>query len=424
MMLASRPTNLAAGVFLVLACILSAALAAQDAAQTGKSVETDKASGAAPSGEPVLDGRDGRPLALDQFRPQPMLRVEEHRLARAKFPVVDVHVHPRVRLTRSPAKELDDFVRTMDEQNIAACVSLDGGLGDAFEEHKTFLWTRYRDRFVIFANIDWRGSGAADKPATWDCNRPDFVHRVVKQLEAAKTGGASGLKLFKNFGLEYRNADGSLIKIDDPRWDPIWETCGRLGLVVLMHTADPGAFFQPIDQRNERWEELRRNPSWSFHGKDFPTRDELHAARNRVIGRHPKTTFIAAHVANDGEDLKTVAEWLDKYPNMYVELAARIAELGRQPFTARKFLIRYADRVMFGTDGPRAASRLALHWRFLETEDEYFPYAENPFPPQGFWSIYGVGLPDEVLRKIYHENAVRIVPGVKDRIDAYVARKR
>lgn len=365
-----------------------------------------------------LDGEQGRPLALDQFRPRSMLDVPEHLLTRARWPVVDVHVHPRIRLLHSP-EALRDFVAVMDANNIAVCVSLDGQLGEAFREHVDYLWTDYRDRFVIFANIDWQGAGRADDMATWDMQRPEFLRRTVAQLEAAHALGAAGLKLFKNFGLELRNADGSLVAIDDARWDPIWETCGRLGMPVIMHTADPKAFFEPIDRTNERWEELHRHPDWSFYGPRWPRREELLAARNRVIERHPKTQFIGAHVANNSEDLAEVSRWLERYPNLAVEIASRTNELGRQPYTARKFLLEHADRIMFGTDGPRAAERLHLYWRFLETYDEYFPYAENEFPPQGFWNIYGIGLPDDVLRKVYHENAVRLIPGVAERVERY-----
>jgi len=370
-----------------------------------------------------LDGKDGRPLALDQFRPRSMLRVETHQPPGAKFPCVDVHTHPRFRLLHSK-KRLDEFVKIMDEQNIAACVSLDGRLGAEFEEHAKYLWTQYRDRFVIFANVDWMGSGKPDDPASWDCQRTDFGRHTTEQLAEAKRMGASGLKFFKQFGLGYRNPDGSLIRIDDPRWDPIWEACGKLGLVVIIHTADPAAFFLPIDAHNERWEELHRHPDWSFYGEDFPSRDELLEARNRVIGRHPETTFIGAHMANNPEDLARVGEWLDQYPNLYIEIAARIAELGRQPYTARRFFLKYADRIMFGTDGPRSRARLLPHWRFLETFDENFPYAENPFPPQGLWNIFGIGLPDDVLRKVYYGNAMRVIPGISERVEKYRAAKR
>lgn len=356
------------------------------------------------------------PLPLDQFRPKPMLKVPAHPPQRAKFPVVDVHVHPRIRLKHSP-EMLDDYVRLMDEQNIALSVSLDGGLGEKLDEHLAYL-KKHASRFAVFANLDFQGDGKADDLATWDCHRPDFSHRMAMELEKAKQKGVCGLKFFKQFGLEYRNPDGSLIKIDDPRWDAIWEACGRLGLVVIMHTADPSAFFEPIDANNERWEELYRHPEWSFYGPQFPPRRELLEARNRVIARHRQTTFICAHMANDGEDLAEVGKWLDEYPNMVVELAARIAELGRQPYTSREFFLKYSDRILFGTDGPRVRERLLAHWRLLETKDEYFPYAENPFPPQGFWNIYGIGLPEDVLRKLYHENARRLIPGVREKLTA------
>jgi predicted TIM-barrel fold metal-dependent hydrolase len=360
-------------------------------------------------------------LALPNFRPEPMLRVEEHQLTRAKFPVVDIHTHFRYRLHHSP-EALDDFVTLMDRHNIAVCVSLDGRLGDELEDHKRYLWRKYRERFVIFANIDWRGAGDPDDPAAWDMHRPDFARRTAEQLARAKEQGAAGVKIFKQFGLELKNPDGSLAKIDDPRWDPIWTACGELNLPILIHTADPAAFFLPIDETNERWEELHRHPEWSFYGEEFPSREELLAARNRVIARHPQTIFIGAHVANNAEDLKTVGEWLDRYPNLHVDFASRIGELGRQPYTARKFFVRYADRILFATDGPWPETRISLYWRFLETFDEYFPYSEKPFPPQGFWNIYGLGLPDEVLRKVYHENAARIIPGVQERVEAFARR--
>lgn len=358
-------------------------------------------------------------LPLDAFRPKAMLVVEEHLLTRAKYPVVDVHVHPSVRL-RNSAEQLNGFVKLMDAQNIAVCVSLDGGLGEQLAEHKKYLWTKYPDRFVIFATIDWQGAGKADDPASWDCQRPDFPRRMAAALKAAKEQGASGLKVFKNLGLEYRNPDGSLIRVDDPRWDPIWEACGELGFPVLIHTADPKAFFLPTDPTNERWEELKRHPDWSFHGPGFPSYESLLEQFIAIVKRHPKTTFIGAHVASSAEDLGQVGRWLDAYPNLYVDIAARIAELGRQPFTARKFFERYQDRILFATDGPRVAERLHYHWRFLETHDEYFPYAENEFPPQGFWRIYGVELPDEVLRKVYFRNAERIIPGVRERYERAV----
>jgi predicted TIM-barrel fold metal-dependent hydrolase len=344
-----------------------------------------------------------------------MLKLQEHRPPRAKFPVVDVHVHAGRKL-RQTSEALDEFVRLMDDQNIAVCVSLDGELGEKFDAHKKFLWTKYRDRFVIFANINWQGDGRENEPATWDCHRPDFARRMAAALAEAKRQGASGLKVFKELGLVYRNPDGSLIAVDDPRWDPIWQACGELGLPVLIHTADPVAFFQPIDRYNERWEELQRHPDWSFAGAGFPTHDELLAQFLRVVARHPQTTFIGAHLANNSENLAELSAWLGKYPNLYVDVAARIAELGRQPFTARQFMLQHADRTLFGSDGPRTVGRMRPHWRLFETRDEYFPYADEEYPPQGLWNIYGLGLPDEVLKKLYSENAARIIPGVAQRL--------
>lgn len=373
---------------------------------------------AEPPKAPPLDGVEGRPLAVNRFRPQSQLVLPgQQTLARAKFPVVDVHVHGRFK-TRHIPEVLDEYVRVMDRHNIAISVSLDGGLGDALEEHKRYLWSKYRERFVVFANIDWQGDGQQDDPASWDCHRPDFGRRMAAALADAKKRGASGLKIFKRLGLKYRNPDGTLIAVDDARWDPIWKACGELGFPVLIHTADPGAFFQPIDATNERWEELSRHPEWSFAGDEFPRRAELLAARNRVIARHPDTTFIGAHVANYPENLAEVGKWLDQYPNLVVEIAARIAELGRQPYTAREFFLTYQDRILFGTDGPRQAGRLRPHWRFLETRDEYFTYAEQEYPPQGLWNIYGIGLPDEVLRKVYCTNASRLIPGVSERLNS------
>jgi predicted TIM-barrel fold metal-dependent hydrolase len=365
-----------------------------------------------------LDGADGRPLAVDQYRPQSMLKLPEHHLEHAKFSVLDVHVHCRKKLRQTP-EALDEFVRLMDAQNIAACVSLDGEWGERLEEHKQFLWTKYRDRFVIFANVDWQGDGREGEPATWNCQRPDFGHRMAEALADDKQRGASGLKVFKELGLVYRNPDGSLMAVDDPRWDPIWDACGKLGMPVLIHTADPAAFFQPVDRFNERWEELQRHPDWSFAKPGYPTHDELLAQLMRVVARHPHTVFIAAHMANSPECLAQLGAWLDAYPNLNIDIAARIAELGRQPYTARDFIIKYADRVMFGTDGPRTAGRLDPHWRLLESRDEYFTYAEDEYPPQGLWNIYGLGLPDDVLRKVYSENAVRLIPGMAERLERW-----
>ncbi len=360
------------------------------------------------------------PVLLQDFRPHSMLRVPITVLTHCKFPAIDIHTHFVQRLHGS-TEQRDQYVRVMDDNQIAISVSMDATLGKSLDEHQRFLCKEHPERFAIFVNIDWQGTGKLGDWTSWDCNRPDFARRVAEQLRTAKQQGACGVKFFKQFGLEYRNSDGSLIRIDDPRWDPIWEACGELRLPVLIHSADPAAFFLPIDANNERYEELLRHPEWSFYGKDFPSFDELLAALNRVVAKFPKTIFIGAHVASNAEDLETVSQWLDHNPNLYLDTASRISELGRQPNTARNFFMKYQDRILFGTDGPWPDQRLSCYWRFFETRDDYFPYSEKEFPPQGLWQIYGIELPDEVLKKIYFENACRLISGMSEKYERAAA---
>ncbi|MEL7499909.1 MAG: amidohydrolase family protein [Planctomycetota bacterium] len=354
---------------------------------------------------------------LRTYDPQPALVVKQTQVAGAKFPAIDVHSHFGFRL-KGDRQALKDFVSVMDKNKIALSVSFDAPLGNE-DDHLKFL-EPFQSRIPFFVHIDFVQSKEKD-PDQHAVNQPDFVRRCVEQLAVAKKKGAVGVKLFKSFGLQIKNRRGELIKIDDPVFDPIWEQCGKLKLPVIMHVADPVAFFQPIDANNERWEELSRHPDWSFYGDDFPSRESLMNARNQIIERHSETIFIGAHVANNSEDLVEVAKWLDKYPNLMVEIASRINELGRQPYSARKFMIKYQDRVMFGTDGPWPELRLSYYWRFLETYDEHFPYSEKSPAPQGMWRIYGVGLPDEVLEKVYFKNALKIMPRLEKRYAAAAA---
>ena len=347
---------------------------------------------------------------ITEYAPSSKLKVKRSKRAHAKYSVVDVHTHPKFKLKRDPDL-LEAYVEVMDRQNIAISISLDSKLGNE-EDHLNFL-KPHALRFLSFAHIDFVGSGSRENPETWACNQPGFVRLTCEQLKAAKTKGICGLKFFKSFGLEVKKSNGDLYAIDDPLWFPIWETCGELGIPIIIHTADPSAFFDPIGPENERFEELLRHPNWSFHGEEFPSRESLLAARNNVIRKFSNTKFIGAHVANSSEDLAATGKWLDEFPNLYVGIASRISELGRQPFTAKAFLEKYQDRVLFGTDGPWSEVRLEYYWRFLETNDEYFPYSEKKPQPQGLWNIYGVALSDEALQKIYFRNAFKVVPGLQ-----------
>ncbi|TWT49962.1 Amidohydrolase [Thalassoglobus neptunius] len=362
-----------------------------------------------------VSGDSPRRIYLDEFRPTPVLKVDENILRSAKFPCVNVHSHPG----KLSVEELNAMVETMDEANIAVSVSLDGPAGPKFADHIHFLKQTHPNRFVVFVRIDYIGDGDEDDPATWDVHQKGYGVRMADQLTEAVRQGASGLKVWKNLGLYLKDLDGNLIPPDDRRLDPIWTRAGELGVPVLWHCADPVAFFSPTNEYNERWEELYRHPEWSFYGEEFPTHQELMEARNRVIARHPETTFICAHMGDIPEDLKTLGSYLDALPNMQVEIAARVAELGRQPYSARKFFLKYSDRIMFGTDGVPPMSELIPHFRFLETWDENFPYEDNPFPPQGLWNIYGIGLPDSVLEKVYYKNAARVIPGVSEALSKW-----
>jgi predicted TIM-barrel fold metal-dependent hydrolase len=254
-------------------------------------------------------------------------------------------------------------------------------------------------RFLPFALLDY--SGIDDE---------NWGQREAKRLEESFQAGAKGLKIHKSLGLGHRYNNGKLMPVDDPKLDPVWAMCGKYNRPVMIHTADPVAFFTPLDNFNERWHELNSHPNWLFDGDKFPSREELLAQRNRAIAKHPDTTFICAHFANNPEDVATVGDWLDEYPNMYIDIDARISELGRQPYTARKFFLKYQDRVMFGTDTTPDREAYRMYYRFLETDDEYFDCARGHHR-QGFWMIYGVFLPENVLAKIYYKNADRLFFG-------------
>ncbi len=355
------------------------------------------------------------PLALSDYEPKSMLHVRETKVERARFPVIDVHAH----LSSSAAlgKEggprhaatPEEVLAVMDRKNVRMMVNLTGGYGEALVETIRYWQGPRPDRFLVFTEPCWNR-----------CAEPGYAKFQADELERAHRAGARGLKILKTLGLYLREkvTTGPLVKVDDRRFGPMWEAAGALKMPVAIHTSDPEAFFLPIDRFNERFEELHAHPDWSFHGKDFPSNRELMEARNRLAERHPRTQFIYLHVG-DSENLPWVSEWLDRYPNVHVEIGARIGELGRQPRTARGFFDRYQDRILFGTDAiphgdqyPQQVFCDALYeiyYRFLETEDEYFDYAPARIPPQGRWRIYGLGLPEGILRQVYYQNAVRLL---------------
>ena len=336
---------------------------------------------------------------VKDFRPQSELVVPSRPIEKPMFPVIDVHCH--FGLDADPVA----MIEAMNERGVRAVVNLSGGSGDHLDRMLKKFNQFSPDRFLIFCNVDFS-----------KIDEPGFGPRMARFLEQAHKKGARGLKVFKNLGLTVQDSSGRRVAIDDLRIDPLWAKAGELHMPVLIHTADPVAFFQPVDRFNERWMQLKRHPDWSFYGPDFPSRDQLLKERNRVIERHPGTVFIGAHVGNSAEDLEVVSSLLKDHGNFFVDISGRVGELGRQPYSAREFLIEHQDRVLFGTDrypGRFDQPRYRIYYRFLETQDEYFDYYKHPFPTAGGWKIYGVYLPDEVLRKVYHQNAERIF-GIAD----------
>jgi len=352
-------------------------------------------------------------LSLEQYEPKSMLHLPETHVPRSSFPVIDFHTHithgggpgapAEIRFSMDPANCLE----VMDRKNIRTMVDLTGSYGEALREALRKLQEAHPNRFVVFT-----------EPAWTKASEPDYPKAQADLIENAHRAGAKGLKVVKTLGLYLREAGTKkLVRIDDPRFDPMWETAAGLNMPIAIHISDPEAFFLPIDRFNERWEELHAHPSWSFHGGDFPSNRELQEARRKVMRRHPRTQFVCLHVAN-AEDLPYVSECMLSHPNMNVDIAARIGELGRQPRMARRFFDRFQDRIVFGTDASAGSSTpqqtfgdalYEIYYRFLETEDEYFDYAPAPVPPQGRWRISGIGLSEQILRKVYWENAARLI---------------
>ncbi len=332
-------------------------------------------------------------LAVSDFAPRAMLNTAVHEVRTPRFPAIDCHNH-------LDSLEPDEVLAIMDECGIEHVVNITMKLGD----EALSVMRKYADasprRFSTIGWMDWTG-----------LDQPGFVQKSVDYLERLVERGAVGFKIWKDLGLTLRDARSELVRVDDERLDPVYDKARELDIPVMFHTADPAAFFEPLDRFNERYEELAAHPDWSFYGAEFSKR-QLLEQRNCVFARHPQTRFIGAHVGESPEDLGFVAAMLERFPNVMVDMSSRVAELGRQPYSAREFFLKFADRIFFGTDLLPDITMYRLHYRFFETADEYFDYPSHA-SRQGRWMVYGIFLPDDVLRKVYRENSLRVLSRIR-----------
>jgi len=340
------------------------------------------------------EGREPQlqPPTIREYKPKSTLVVPQHPVPRAKFPVVDIHSHQPTPIAPS---EYDRVMKGMEENNLRVLVNLSGSSGARLKQGVEALRaSKYKDRMVLFANVDFNGVG------------PGWGAKAARQLEEDLKAGAIGLKVFKDLGMFDRKADGSRLRVDDPELDPVWDTCTRLNVPVLIHIAEPQAFFDPLDYKNERWLELALYPDRRHQtGVRF---EELMTERNNMIKRHPKTRYILAHFGWHANDLARAGRLLDENPNVYYDVAAVLYDFGRQPRAAHDFFIKYQDRILFGKDSYQP-DEYPYYWRVFETNDEYFDYYRDY---HAFWKLYGIGLPDPVLRKLYYQNALTVTPGL------------
>ncbi len=344
-------------------------------------------------------------MLLDDFQPSPALVTKTTLVDKPRFPVIDAHNHLGEPFgggwEHRPIAELLD---RLDAADVRHYVDLDGGWGEEIlRSHLDLFKAKAPDRFRVFGGVDW---------AQWPQQGANFGEWAARRLEQQAAWGAQGLKIWKPFGLHVTDDGGRRAALDDARLDPIWETAAALHWPVLIHVADPVAFFDPLDNHNERWEELHGHMDWHFPNPPYPPFLQIMDEFAGLISRHPRTIFIGAHVGCYAENLGWVAALLDRCPNFFIDFSARIGELGRQPYSTRRFFIDYADRILFGTDSGPDVDMYRLYYRFLETDDEYFSYDGQVVPGQGRWYIYGLHLPDDVLQKVYHANAERVLGGV------------
>lgn len=332
-------------------------------------------------------------MDFEDYNPTSTLVVPEHKLTRAKFPFIDVHNHQE----DMPDMDLNTLTTEMDKLNMKVMVNLSGRNGNQLKRSTQNIRDHFPNRFIVFANVDFNGVGS-----------PGWGEKAAKQLEEDVKNGANGLKVFKNLGFSVTDIDGKRVAIDDPRLDPIWNKAGELKIPVLIHTADPKPFWDPMDAKNERWLELATHPNRRRSDTNPAPWDTLISEQHRMFKNHPRTTFIAAHFGWYPNNLAKLGHLLDEMPNVNVEFGAVIAELGRQPRMAKLFFTKYQDRILFGKDS-WVPEEYATYFRVLETEDEYFPYHKKY---HAFWAMYGIGLTDDILRKVYYKNALRIIPNI------------
>ena len=334
-------------------------------------------------------------MSIEEYDPRSTLKVPEHRITRAKYPFIDVHGHQRLDMTPG---QLDDLVRQMDALNMRVMVNLSGRQGQQLAD-AVRSYRRHPGRFVVFANLDFRG-----------IDDPGWSARAAAQLERdVREGGAAGLKIFKSLGMDVQDSRGERVRVNDPRLDPVWRKAGELGVPVLIHTGEPAVFHEPIDKYNERWLELNQFPNRARPAGRYPSWETIIGEQHAVFRKHARTTFINAHLGWMGNDLARLGRLLDSLPNVYTELGAVLHEVGRQPRTARAFFIRYQDRILMGKD-TYEPSEYHVYFRVFETADEYFDYYRKR---HAFWKMYGLDLPDDVLKKIYYQNALRVIPGIE-----------
>lgn len=346
----------------------------------------------------IVDGQRREPLDIqidfESYEPPSTLVVPENHKPRAKFPFVDVHSHH----WGLAEKDLDELIKEMDMLNMKVVVNLSGRGGERLKNMMDNINKYgYQDRIINFTNIELRS-----------IDEPDWVESTLKQLEYDHSIGARGLKIYKSQGMTNNDSSGNRIAINDPRIGPIWDKCGELGMPVLIHSADPKSFWAPHDSLNERWLELKLRPGRKRDANNPASWETIIAEQHEIFRKHSQTTFINAHMGWFPNDLAQLAELLDDIPNMYVEIGAVIAELGRQPRMAKKFFEKYQDRVLFGKDSYKPAE-YPTYFRVLESADEYFPYYKRY---HAFWKMYGLDLSDEILEKLYYKNALKIIPGL------------